>query len=538
MNIYFTSLAALVSAIFIASLGIYIFFKDKGSKLSQVFALTTFSFTIWLFGTYKMLIAGSIGDDFSAILWDRFIYIGVVFIPALLYHFSIIFTKETKQKNLSILSYILSVIFLFISRTDYFVSGLFKYEWGVHTQAKLFHHIFLAFFFTFVILSLKNLYLYYSRKDITQIEKIQTQYIFLAFFLLVGIGSLGYMPAYNIGIYPFSFYSGLIFSIIVAYTILKYNFFNLKIVATELITIAILLFSVIQIRLAKSTNELLIQIIFLIIFMIFGILLIRSVNEEVKRREEIQKLADNLTKATDKLKTANARLKELDQFKNDFISIASHQMKTPLTSIKGLLSMILEGFWVKKPRQEKEELAKVYASTQQLINLVDTLLNISRIETGRMAFNFEIADIAQIVTNIMSDLAPLIKAKNLDLSFTTEPLPKISVDSLTIRQVIMNLIDNAIKYTPEGKITIELKQENDKIVFKITDTGIGFSKEQSRQFFEKFYRTTDGVKTNTKGSGVGLYAASEIIKAHHGKVGAESAGVDKGSTFWFEIPMK
>ncbi len=102
----------------------------------------------------------------------------------------------------------------------------------------------------------------------------------------------------------------------------------------------------------------------------------------------------------------------------------------------------------------------------------------------------------------------------------------------------MNLIDNAIKYTSEGKIAIELKKENDKIIFKVIDTGIGFSKEQSKMFFEKFYRTTDGAKANAKGSGVGLYAASEIIKAHHGEIGAESKGIDKGSMFWFNLPMK
>ena len=139
MELPFATILPLISMLFVFVLGVFVYFQDRKSKLNLFFGLFTVMVSIWLFGTFKMFASQT---DAGAIFWDRFIYAGVVFIPALIYHFSIIFAQIKGQRKTLILSYILSVLFLIISRTDYFVSGLFKYAWGVHTQAKLFHHIF------------------------------------------------------------------------------------------------------------------------------------------------------------------------------------------------------------------------------------------------------------------------------------------------------------------------------------------------------------------------------------------------------------
>ena len=229
MEIPFITTLPLISMLFVAALGIFVYFQDRKSRLNILFGLFAVVLSIWFFGTFKMFASYT---DAEAIFWDRFIYAGVVFIPALIYHFSIAFTKTPGRKKMLILAYCLSFFFLIASQTDYFVSGLFRYTWGVHTQAKLFHHLFLVEVAFFFILTLRNLYHYYL-KTLVRIERLQAKYIFLAFFILIVVSLPAFAPAYQISVYPFFYFSGLIFSIILAYAILKHHLMNIRVIATE-----------------------------------------------------------------------------------------------------------------------------------------------------------------------------------------------------------------------------------------------------------------------------------------------------------------
>jgi len=229
MNTYLISLIPLISALFVFALGIIVFFRKKVTTLNLIFFFITIAVGNWLFGTFKMF-RSTAGE--SAIFWDRFIYGSVVFIPALFYHFGVVFTqkiREKLQRSCVVLGYLLSIFFLILSRTDYFVSGLFRYKWGVHTKARLFHHVFLIYFSIYLILFIINLYRYY-KKSAGPIKKNQSYYIFLAFFILILIGPLGYLPAYEIPILPFPFLSGLFFVTILAYAITRYRLFDIRVV--------------------------------------------------------------------------------------------------------------------------------------------------------------------------------------------------------------------------------------------------------------------------------------------------------------------
>jgi len=265
--------------------------------------------------------------------------------------------------------------------------------------------------------------------------------------------------------------------------------------------------------------------------------------ENAKMYEEMKDFSKTLQKEVEKqtkeLREANIRLQQLDKAKSEFISIASHQLRTPLTVIKGLISMALEEFWGPLNPGLKEHLEKVYQSGERLLRLIEDLLNISRIEAGRMEFDFQPISLEKITREITEELLPEAKKKKLYLRFIQpkKPLPKVMADPLKIRQVIQNLIDNAIKYTSRGGATVRLYQKRNRVIFCVRDTGLGIEPNQQKNLFEKFQRGKRAVRHHTEGTGLGLYLAAKIIEAHHGKIWVESKGLNQGSAFYFSLPV-
>jgi len=251
------------------------------------------------------------------------------------------------------------------------------------------------------------------------------------------------------------------------------------------------------------------------------------------------KLGKEVKKATAELRVANEKLKQLDEAKSEFISIASHQLRTPLTVIKGYISMMLEGNFGKLTTNEVDSLEKVYESNERLIQLVENLLNVSRIESGRLLFNYEVMQLEDLVSDVIEELSNNAKKKGLRLNYklSKEPLPALKIDEEKIRQVVMNLIDNAIKYTKKGSISVSLKKEDKDIQFCVADSGVGVSKEDLPNLFKKFSRGSGTSLIHTEGTGLGLYVAWEMIEAHGGKIWAESKGESRGSKFCFILPI-
>lgn len=250
------------------------------------------------------------------------------------------------------------------------------------------------------------------------------------------------------------------------------------------------------------------------------------------------KLEHEVYIATRDLRKANAKLKKLDQAKSEFISIASHQLRTPLTVIKGYISMMLEGNFGPLSKKVKDPMEKVFLSNERLINLVEGLLGVSRIESGRMQFEFKKEYLENVVVSVVDELNENAVKKNLMLLYDApkKALPEVNIDQEKIRQVILNLIDNGIKYTKEGVIKVTLEEIGKKVRFCVFDSGVGIREEDFHNLFKKFSRGQGVSILNTEGTGLGLYVAKEVIKAHGGKIWAESWGEGQGSKFCFEIP--
>ncbi len=262
--------------------------------------------------------------------------------------------------------------------------------------------------------------------------------------------------------------------------------------------------------------------------------------ENILRYEEIEQfnatLQLKIEEATKELKKSNKKLLDLDEAKDEFVSMASHQLRTPLTSIKGYLSMVLDGDVGQITDQQKQMLGQAFFSSQRMVYLISDLLNVSRLKTGKFAIERRPIYLPDLVESEINQLLDGAKAKNLTLSFEKpKKFTTLMLDDMKIRQVVMNFVDNALYYTPNaGKITVELTENNSSVSFTVTDTGIGVPKEQQHKLFAKFYRADNARKSRPDGTGLGLFMAKKVIVAQGGSLIFKSTE-GKGSTFGFSF---
>jgi len=254
--------------------------------------------------------------------------------------------------------------------------------------------------------------------------------------------------------------------------------------------------------------------------------------------EEIEKfnvtLQEKIQAATLQLRQTNDKLKALDETKDEFISMASHQLRTPLTSVKGYLSMVLEGDAGKITANQRKLLDQAFISSQRMVYLIADLLNVSRLRTGKFVIESVPTNLADAVQGEVEQLIETAKGRGLELTYDKpKEFPMLMLDETKLRQVIMNFTDNAIYYTPSGgHIKVELKDLDESVEFTVTDDGIGVPKHEQHNLFNKFYRAGNARKARPDGTGLGLFMAKKVIVAQGGNLIFKSLE-GKGSTFGF-----
>lgn len=262
---------------------------------------------------------------------------------------------------------------------------------------------------------------------------------------------------------------------------------------------------------------------------------------EVARTLENVMLYENLSSVSRKLEKANLKLMELDRLKDDFVSITSHELRTPMAAIRSYAWMALHRSGVKLPDNLERYLIRVLLSTERLINLVNDMLNISRIESGRIEINPEQVDMSSLIKDIVDEVYySKSKEKNIQIIILEQTLPKVFADPEKLRQVFLNIMGNAIKFSPgDGKITVGFFTDGITVETYIKDQGPGISKDDMGRLFQKFGRLDSSyVATATSGgTGLGLYISKSLIELMHGRVWASSDGLGKGATFTISLPV-
>lgn len=249
-------------------------------------------------------------------------------------------------------------------------------------------------------------------------------------------------------------------------------------------------------------------------------------------------LQQRINVATKELRASNNQLKHLDEIKDEFISMASHQLRTPLTSVKGYLSMVLDGDVGDVAPKQQALLREAFNSSERMVRLIADFLNVSRLQTGKFTLEKQSIDIKTLINGEIANLDVIAKAHRIKfrLNITEKDLPLVA-DESKIQQVVMNFIDNAIYYSrPNSTVIITLERVKNDVAYTVVDTGIGVPEEEQSKLFHKFYRAKNARKQRPDGTGVGLFMARRVIEAHKGQI-IFSSKENKGSTFGFRLPL-
>lgn len=263
--------------------------------------------------------------------------------------------------------------------------------------------------------------------------------------------------------------------------------------------------------------------------------------DNIKLFEDIYHAKDELEKKvkerTNELVKSLREIEIINKAKSDFISGVSHELRTPLTSIKGFSSLLVEGKFGKLPEEAKKRLETIDDNVNKLVEMVNTLLDIARIESGRTEVKIAPADLVKVIKDAAELLSPQIQSKGIRLVLDTAESLIAHIDKNLIERVFINLVGNATKFTPSGgQIKISCKKENSHILAAVSDTGCGIEEENLDKIFKEFFRVDNSINKDLKGSGLGLSLVKRIIEIHKEKIWIESV-VGKGTTFYFTLKL-
>jgi signal transduction histidine kinase len=514
-------------------LGIFVYVNNRKSPVNKTFVLFIFGTMLWIFTNLMT----DISVDLKSIkFWSELTLVGPIFIGYFFYRLSLFFPvvkKTNKYLEIIIIVFLLTLLALIPTKLN-IVNVYFLADQVPAIVPGPLYTVFLIYFATLFLIAFRNLFKGYV--SFGKYERLQVQYISLGLAVsgILGVIADLILPIFNNSDYVnYGPYFTLIFTFFASYAIIRFKMFDVKIIATQLLVFSLWIFVLLRMLIADNLQDQIVNASLLLFLLIFGSLLMKSVIKEVESREKIEALAGDLEKA-------NVRLTELDRQKSEFVSFATHQLRAPLTAMKGYSSLLMEGEMGPLTPEAREGVSRIFDSTNTLVNIVNDYLNISRIELGTMKYAFETIDLKTLVEDVIAEIKPNIDKSGLKFSFTAENNGtdyRITADRDKLKQVIANLIDNSVKYTPRGSmwVTLSTDRAHHKFVFSVKDTGVGISPETMPRLFQKFSRAENANKTNIRGTGLGLYVAKEIIEAHHATIRAESPGEGKGSTFIVEL---
>ena len=533
--LYYSHLSSFIVAL---SVGFFVFYKGKKELPNRILFYISLCFSAWIFINLITWTNNVVETVFSVWLWFGLLY-ALISLLSIYFIYTFIDKKDISfRKKVFFALLLLPVIIL--SPTKFNLSG-FNYELcgssGFEGNPFLIYYTLLGILaMVWVLVILIKRYLKAEkvlRKEIILIGLGVEAFLFTFFFagfLASYLNDLGILSDYTLEFY--GLFGMTFFMAMLAYIVVRFKAFDVKAFGAQVLIFALIILIGSQFFYANNTASIILTAITLVVTGIIGINLMRSVKREIEQREKIEKVEKDL-------ELANIHLKELDIQKTEFISFATHQLRGPLTAVKGYASLLIEGDYGEMSAQVKDAVKVIYESTQSLLLIVGDYLNVSRMEQGRMKYDLAEFDLKTLVEDTVKELSPNVSYAGLSLNFEeTKDSCVINADRGKIKEVISNMIDNATKYTKSGGINIKLvKVDQDKCRILIKDTGIGIPADVMPQLFEKFSRAPDASKTNIMGTGLGLYVAKKIIEQHKGRIWAESEGKGLGSTFIIELKL-
>ena len=535
--LYYSHISTSIIALLV---GLFVFLNARDKLLNRLLLIIAVCFSLWTF--VNLILWTNIHSEFLLFSWS-FLRVLSSFMSIFCIYFIYVFL-EKKDISLKIkwIFFLLLAPVLIFAPTNLNVGGFdisncdaFMFEGALFK----FYHL------AFGVLAMIWIFFLLVKKYVTAEPDFKKQILYMGIgieaflfsfftviFLAVYLTGVGILPDSRLEMY--GLFGMVVFMVFMGILIVRFKTFNVGMIASQALVIALVALTASQFTFVTSATNMVLTAITLFLTTVIGFVLIRSVKNEVRQRKQIEKLATDLQKA-------NTRLKILDKMKSEFVSIASHQLRSPLTAIRGYASMLLEGSYGKFGTKAKEAIERIADSSRFMALSVEDYLNVSRIEAGNMKYEIADFNLKDVADKIVDELRPTALKKGLLMVFRSDCNSGCTVhaDIGKTRQVIMNVIDNSMKYTPEGTITVlahdDLKKK--KMYISIKDTGVGMSKETAEEVFDKFIRAKNANEINVTGTGLGLFVAKKMILEMKGNIWAESKGEGKGSTFHIELPL-
>lgn len=516
-------------------LTLFLFLNARNNKATRALFFTGIAFTIWCM--MDLFLWASDRIDLIMFVWSTMVYFELLIYVGALYFIYAHISKKYPPISQELLIFALFIpLFLFAHTKLNLEAFDLTNCWREAIEGPLWqsyvYYIEILFAVWIFVYSLVHTIRERSTERRREITLVTVGTLFFLFMFSLGNILGSFETNWEIG--QIGLFGMPIFLVFISYVVIRYEAFHAKVFAAEAIFSAafILLLSILFVRTINNAH--IIAITTLCLFTILGLLLVRNIKREIKQREEIEQLAKKLEKA-------NAKLKRIDREKSEFVSIASHQLRSPLTSIAGYASLMREGDYGPLPQRLQEPVDRIEQSARFMAECIEDFLNVSRIEAGNMKYQRSDFNLAEITERICDDLRPEALRKGLVLLFRNKlenSQGVINADLGKTQQIIYNLLSNSLKYTPAGTIVV-VAHDNEKtkrIYIDVIDTGIGMNEDTLGSIFQKFERGNGANAVNVKGTGLGLYVAIKMAEAMGGTITAHSDGEGKGSRFTLELP--
>ncbi len=504
-------------------------FRAKFSLLTIAFFLFCLSFSAWLVGDLVTWVS----NDYQVVqtFWSWLDYTSILYFVFGAIFFALLIKKDLHfMEKIFFIGILIFPYVLTFSGNSVMDFNLFDCE--VQENELLTEYKFVTHFAILAYILINFIYFF---RRMNKSERIRSGVILFAILLFLGTASITEYISSVTYIYEVNLYGMLVLPIaliILVFAVTNLGLFQFRLLGSQILAYILILTVGSQFMFLQNATERTLSIATFVISVIIAILFLQNSTKETNTRKKVEQLAEQLNQS-------NEKLKELDKQKSEFISIASHQLRTPLTAIKGYISLLLEGSYGVLNKDVNDVLNKVYSVNDRLVHLVEDLLNVSRIEAGRIQYNFQPTQLADLLTELHDMFGVTAKNKGLEftLSLPESMLPLIMADPNKIKEICSNLIDNAIKYTPKGSVKVSLERVGPNARITIIDTGIGIKPEDKDNLFTKFVRSKETSRMVVGGAGLGLYVGKSFVLAHKGNIWAESEGPGKGSKFIIEIPV-
>lgn len=526
--LYYSHLPAIAIALIV---GIFVFLNNPKSLLNRLLFGVAALFSLWAFA--NLVLWTSVNSDVVIFVWSLFGILSAGLSICTIYLVYVFLRKRDVSfwHKLAFFLFLLPVVAF--APTSYNLSGFNLDLCGSSGFEGIWY---LAYVTAVGVLGMIwSLFLlvrgFFSSKDKTMKKEIVFMGVGVELFLFSFFFS-GFLASYlnDIGVtndYSLEFY-GLFgmtaFMVLISYMIVRFRAFNAGMLATQALVIALILLIS---SLFTFINELMPRLLIgvtLVLTSVVGVILIKSVKREIEQRKRIEQLARDLSKANDQQVT--------------LIHFITHQIKGFVTKSRNIFAMMKEGDFGVMPETAKPMIEQGFDSDTKGLATIQEILNAANIKSGKVSFTMEPFDLKALIEGIANDLKPNAEAKGLTLTteLGTEPLT-VTGDSAQLVNAYKNLIDNSIKYTPSGGVTLHLEKKDGKALFTVSDTGVGITAEDMAHLFTEGGHGKESTKINVDSTGFGLYIVKNIVEAHKGRVWAESDGAGKGSRFIVELPV-